>query len=26
VVKVVRGGELYDSQALGRSVGFARTH
>jgi imidazolonepropionase-like amidohydrolase len=26
VVKVVRGGQLYDSQALGRSVGFARTH
>jgi imidazolonepropionase-like amidohydrolase len=25
VAKVVRGGELYDSQALGRSVGFART-
>jgi imidazolonepropionase-like amidohydrolase len=26
VVKVVRNGELYDSEALGRSVGFARTH
>jgi imidazolonepropionase-like amidohydrolase len=26
VVKVVRAGQLYDSQALGRSVGFARTH
>jgi imidazolonepropionase-like amidohydrolase len=26
VVKVVRDGELYDSEALGRSVGFARTH
>jgi len=26
VVKVVRDGELYDSGALGRSVGFARTH
>ena len=25
VVKVVRNGQLYDSQALGRSVGFART-
>jgi imidazolonepropionase-like amidohydrolase len=26
VVKVVRNGELYDSLALGRSVGFDRTH
>jgi imidazolonepropionase-like amidohydrolase len=26
VVKVVRNGELYDSLALGRSVGFTRTH
>ncbi|THD63023.1 amidohydrolase family protein [Phenylobacterium sp.] len=26
VVKVVRAGELYDSAALGRSVGFHRTH
>ena len=25
VVKVVRAGELYDSQALGRSVGFERS-
>jgi imidazolonepropionase-like amidohydrolase len=25
VVKVVRNGELYDSEALGRSVGFTRT-
>jgi len=26
VMKVVRNGELYDSAALGRSVGFHRTH
>jgi imidazolonepropionase-like amidohydrolase len=26
VTKVVRNGQLYDSEALGRSVGFARTH
>jgi imidazolonepropionase-like amidohydrolase len=26
VVTVVRGGQAYDSLALGRSVGFERTH
>ncbi|HEY4031037.1 MAG TPA: amidohydrolase family protein, partial [Caulobacteraceae bacterium] len=26
VTKVVRNGELFDSQALGRSVGFSRSH